>query len=1449
MVSETSLGGVVSIAEDGKSLLYELPDGQFGVDTFVYIVDERYPARVVIEIPNPLESDQYEIIQNGPLEILDVTRNDPFWTGYSGPRQITHVMDVSEGAEVTISDGRFVVYRPPADFYGWDSFRYVVDNAFETYVSVVVQRPVRDDYHSVDMNSVDARLDLTGNDQYWSGQIDGYRDIVDRVTSVGPAESGAVVTITEDGHGVLYSPPQGFIGSDTFEYRADGKYPATVTVNVTKPVRDDFVNVFQDTRDNPLSVLENDFFGNGYTGSRQITEVRETSAGGTVSISAGAGAVLYSPPADFLGPDSFEYVVDGELTANVQVWVQPIVANDYFTFGEPRTIQLDVLKNDHFFDGGYPGPGVITATSDTSGGGSVTISEDGKSLRYSPGQGQDSFRYTVDGKYEATVNISYPQRLSGDSYVVDQNSGQAEYDVLQNDFNSDWIQRQWGRYSGPRVITAVGAAEQGGTVTISGDGKSISYEPAEDFYGDDRFTYTVDGYLTAMVDFHVVRRVRDDQFHVDPGSADNVLTVLVNDLFGADYRGTGRITDVTATSAGGQVTIDDAGETISYTPPEGFSGEDTFTYTVDGQLKAEATVSVHTTASDRFPQFGSLAELKQYLLQSALQQYDSLFGQESYGPIDPVFFERDGVGTGLETVGGDAAPRDHSETNVQVEGVDEADIIETDGDFLYVLTGGELVIARAWPADQLEVASRVAIEGTHVGEYLHGNRLTVVSRKFEEFPWPYPEDYVTDGVDVGLPFADDVIDFRFAPFPYRQEVKTIVTVLDVTDRESPKVVQKTELDGAYVESRRIDDFVYVVVNSGDFGLPVPEVSCDEAEQNCRFESRDAYIARVEANFESLLEEATPQYSSFGPDGELVRKGALVQPEDIFKPLSENGRNLISVVSIDASNTAPGLASTAGVLTTGATTVYGSLGSLYVFEQHYDWTAEDKTTTRILKFDWNGGAGTVDFVASGDVPGYMLNQFAADEFDGHLRVATTVSNNYSGNYSGRDENTLFVLRDDAGVLEYVGSMQNLALNEQIRSVRFFGERAFLVTFRTIDPLFGVDLSDHANPRAVGHLTLPGFSSYMQFIADDRLLTVGENTSGQGSGAVSVSLFNVENLLQPVLIDQYTLPRFSFSEANIDHHAFGWFGPHDVLAVPSARWYWERVDLDGDGYRETKRPVEEHDLYAFRIDATENVRSDDGIQLLGQVTHDSPVRRSAYIEDKLFTFADASIKAVEITDPSQLVGEVVIRSTDVEPPPEPLPLVAEQLRRLDEFRSIAKADLAAYLSVDESSVMTVASETSAASAEDFRLVLRAGELHFVYDTHGDDQVTLDSVDFQFVDTGQSYDWHNEDNPLDTNRDGLVTPIDALLAINHLNHNGSRPLALSSVVRQIARAATGAIDVTGDGIASPIDALTIINWLNGKAATYHGRLGGGWACVLGCFPRGAVFSGRFAKRARFK
>lgn len=1373
LVSASSNGATVEIADDRNSLTYHRADHRYGSDTLVYVVDDIYPATVKIDVLSPLTRDRHQLVQFDPTQSVNVVRNDQFWDGYQGDRKVTHILDVPDGAEARVEDGERITFSPNEIDHGTYNLRYVVDNRFEESVSFRVERPVRDDFATVDANSRAFEIELLENDTYRDLENRVIQhDVIDRITMVSETEQGGSAAITLDGQGVLYTPPTGYIGEDSFVYTADEQHEATVRINVRDPLsdndqRNDHFSLIRGTVDNRLDVLANDFFGDGYVGNRVITSVSDVE-GATVAIEADGKSLRFTSHDD--APNySFTYEVDHSLTGTVRISNRSVATSESYTYDQPtettlRVVdQLDIPSN-------YVGAGVITSVTQPDNGGAAAITSGGRSIRIATGVGAGEFQYTIDGKYTATIHTRYNPRLQSDYFVVHQNSGESILDPLHNDFNNS-SERRWGRYRGPKLITQVDSTTENGTVSVSADGAKLVFKPNADFVGTESITYVVDNYLEATVEVAVARLLRHDRFRVAPDSADNHLNVLGNDLVGGEYDGGLVITGLAAVGNGAQVNVSSDGKSVIYTPAVGFTGSDTFEYTVDGQLKANITVEVHSDATSLYPQVASLDAFKQLVLDATASNLNP------WPPFDLDLSETS-----------DGAGRDHSETNVQVAGVDEADLVETDGDYLYTLTHGQLVVTTAWPADELNVVGRTEIKGTPIGQYLHYDRLTVISQAED----PIVFDRSADAI-----------------FPYpRADPTTLVTVLDVSDRAAPKLIQRTEIEGNHVQTRRIDDYVYLVVNDRQSLVPPLLTICDEKGETCRTETAEEREVRIESSFGAVVEDLLPHYESYGADGKLVRSGLLIQPEDIFDPISEGASSLISVAAIDVTNNTPGLASATGVLTTGASELYVTAEHLYVFESHYDWLGTqqhaDNPSTKIMKFELDSEFGTMDFTATGQVPGRMLDQFSADEFDGHLRIATTISNARSGNFTGRDENALFVLRDDAGILEHVGTLQNLALNESIRSVRYFGDRALITTFQTVDPLFSVDLSDHGSPKVKGFVTLPGYATYTQFVGDDLVLTIGRNTGSGWGGVLVISLFNVQDSDNPILLDQFNWAGFSRSVAETDHHAFSWFASHETLAIPAMTTATERSDRDNDGYAEHVVRVTDYELNVFSIDVT----GDDGIQIQGSVEMDSPLMRSAFIEDKLYAIATDSIKSTEITSPNVVVDEVSIRPPDGEDgttEPELGPIESRALA------AQARQDLAGAKGLREEDVMLVATEPD---DELTRIMLRAGDEHFVYEAMaGTLQSDLAPRTYRFA--GTQLDWYNDSLPLDTNGDGFVTARDALLIINMVNSGLEGLLPTATVRGQLAPASDDyQVDTNGDGFVTALDALRVINYLNARA-----------------------------------
>jgi hypothetical protein len=326
---------------------------------------------------------------------------------------------------------------------------------------------------------------------------------------------------------------------------------------------------------------------------------------------------------------------------------------------------------------------------------------------------------------------------------------------------------------------------------------------------------------------------------------------------------------------------------------------------------------------------------------------------------------------------------------------------------------------------------------------------------------------------------------------------------------------------------------------------------------------------------------------------------------------------------------------------------------------------------------------------------------------------------------------------------------LALDETMRSVRFLGDRAFVTTARTIDPLYAIDLTDPERPEAIGHITLPGFTSYVHPIGENYLLTVGQNTPNGISGPTQVSIFDVSNLNQPRRVAEYTFERFSFSESQVDHHAFGFFAAHGLLAMPTQRNYFERVDTDGDGYRETRQQVVDNELAVFRVDVTASDPS-QRLVLETEIAHDSPVRRSGYIGDKLYSIANDSVKVVDVANLDEVIASVDV-SPEVDPlPPVFVPVPGSPWIVLDDLNAVrqaitipttsapplaraienARKHLAAHLGKADGAPLLVTAEAAPdAPGGGWCLVFRVGETEFLYRASEAGLVQLVDATFEF------------------------------------------------------------------------------------------------------------------------
>ena len=980
-----------------------------------------------------------------------------------------------------------------------------------------------------------------------------------------------------------------------------------------------------------LNVLGND----GDSASRsslRIKEVSATSLGSVVSISEDGTRLSYTPHGNQTGKDSFFYIVEdseGNLgKANVMVNLLPplgprlpMPGNDYFDLTEDdEDVSLDVLANDDASQ-----QLVITKVGAPSQGGQVRIAEDGRSLIYTPGsdvRGFERFSYTVtyangrEGMAWVRVSVQRWFKANSDFFEFDVNSPTIELDVLQNDANNLPPES-------PRIVD-VEQPDAGGTITISEDGQRLLYQPAAGFLGRENIVYTVrygpkDHHVSsASVRIDVVDPYLavDDWFRVDKNALDARLDVLANDpILAGRYKElsadrTLRIVEVSTPEDGGQVEIIENGEALSFRPEPSFIGDVTLTYTTVDNTghRDSASVIVHVAEPivDPFnlPRFSDSGELAQYLLDEAVDRWKRVFGTryQSYTTFVGSF-SSDFIGL---------TPSFADTTNTQVNGVDEADFMETDGSFVYTFSDGRFVIIDVRDLSAPKVMSAMPLEHGASEMYLRGDRVTLISRGHQG----------------------------------------MVTVLDVSDRAAPHVVLRTEIDGQITDTRAIGDLVHVVTRQRVTLPPLEshliETSSEDGNSTREervYETLDQYVARVKAE---LIELSLPMFRSYDGEGELVRSGILAEATQIHKPISPNDRQLLTIATFDMSSDDAGVASATALFTGGANSIYVSHSSVYVLRR--EWLPYDITLdydvpqqieqTRILQFEFQAD-GSTSLEAHGTVSGYTLNQFSLDEYDGTLRVATTERIRNRRGTLLSTENHLFTLQRQGTELQIVGSIEHLAPTERIYSVRFMGDRAYVVTFRQVDPLFAIDLSDPTSPQVEGQLKIPGFSNYLHPVGEEYLIGFGRDAdaiTGQLL-APQVSLFYVGDLENPRLVDRLTMrgAQFIQSEAFVDHHAIAYFDDYQILSIPIG-WREEiEIDTDGDGQGDRLSFKQRSAAWVFQIDVDQ---ADGSLEFLTHIDHDSSVRRSTNISDALITVSDQHLKVNDISNPQEQRAEVYI-----------------------------------------------------------------------------------------------------------------------------------------------------------------------------------------------------------------
>ncbi len=546
---------------------------------------------------------------------------------------------------------------------------------------------------------------------------------------------------------------------------------------------------------------------------------------------------------------------------------------------------------------------------------------------------------------------------------------------------------------------------------------------------------------------------------------------------------------------------------------------------------------------------------------------------------------------------------DYSGTNVQEQGVDEPDLVKTNGTTLFAVAGGRLNAVDV-AGTRPRLLDSLKLDGGWSHELLlAGDRLLVLSRGGY---WLTPLPAATA---IARPY-----------FP----ATSVLSEIDVSNPKALRLVRTLTLDGAYVDARLVGATARIVVSS-QVPTALPFTQPTDSTDAALAKSRDQNRAIVQS---SRLKSWLPTYriKRAGRPSQAARP--LVQCRNVDRPRSFSGLGMLTVLTVDL---AKGLVpvDSIGVMTD-ARIVYASPDNLYLATERWadrpspetPTEAQPSVSTAIHRFDISNPTRT-RYRGSGQVSGYLLNQWSLSESAGVLRVVSTDAPAWFDS-SDSTESSLTTLRAGDGALSQIGRVGNLGRGQRVYAVRFVGPTAYVVTFKRVDPLYTVDLADPTRPRVLGELEIPGYSAYLHPIGADLLLGIGQEVNDQGRPVgTQLSLFDVSDLRHPTRLAHATLG-LGWSEAESDHHAF-LFWPNTGLAVVP-------FDQSAVGYR---------------------VGRAHGIQLVGRVTHPagngvSPaIRRSVVVGDSVFTASDAGVA-------SSSLGTLAAQGWAPFPAPSPVPV---------------------------------------------------------------------------------------------------------------------------------------------------------------------------------------------------
>ncbi len=587
---------------------------------------------------------------------------------------------------------------------------------------------------------------------------------------------------------------------------------------------------------------------------------------------------------------------------------------------------------------------------------------------------------------------------------------------------------------------------------------------------------------------------------------------------------------------------------------------------------------------------------------------------------------------------------DYSGTNNQEADVDEGDFVKTDGYYLYVLSGNQLVIMSVPEVGQLAENVSVDLEG-------RPDQLLLIKETGSSAQRSVVFSTIsTYDMDEDHPLRPLIEKEMGYDGYYWYTVFTKITVIDHSDPENPQVVHELYLEGSYQTSRKVGSTVHMFTYSWievqglkywpdlpeDYYLVDPDNPLREQLWNKAISEAITYNDQLIASL--TLQDLVPQIFLVVPDGVVAYDftgqgcGNVVIAEDGVS------RGFTSIVSFESLGDV--FTFEADHVVSNWSIIYASSDTVLLAEPSDDWwwywnNDEYEEATNIHRFD-STATGSLKYSGSGRVTGTVLSQFSLSAYEGIIRMATTTDqwNRWWVANPPPPENHLYTLSGD-NTLEVVGQLDGIAVGERIWSARFIQDRGYLVTAQNIDPLWTIDLSDPQNPKIMGELEVPGVSTYVHPLEDEHLLTIGFGGDEQGlNGSIKVSLFDVSDFSNPRRKDVLTLfaaegedwSSWGTSEALYEHKAFQYWAPKKLLAVPLSTSRYTMSEFD---YEYISK------LVLVAVDTS------SGLSTYGTVDHSDfynssssdywcyqDIRRSIFMGDYIYAISDRGITVSDL-----------------------------------------------------------------------------------------------------------------------------------------------------------------------------------------------------------------------------